>query len=101
LDRLRPFVPFVVLAFFLSSNTEWLTGKPCRNHIDKPRVFFRCTGLDEVVNISKDWGFVEESVFDSLGDDLLAVGFPLDISDSSPADEFRAEDTAPGTSEQR
>jgi hypothetical protein len=101
LDRLRPFVPFVVFAFFLSSNAEWLAGKACRNHIDKPRVFFSGTGLDEVVNVSEDWGFIEEAVLDSLTDDLLAVGFPLDITDSSPADEFRAEDTAPGTSEQR
>ena len=56
LDRLRPLVPFVVLAFFLSRNAEWLAGKACRNHIDKPRVFFRCTGLDEVVNILQRWG---------------------------------------------
>jgi len=85
LDRLRPLVPFVVLASLFACNAEWLAGKPCRNHIDKPRVFFRCTGLDEVVNVSEDWGFIEEAVLDSLREDLLTVGFPLDISNSSPA----------------
>ena len=85
LDRLRPLVPFVVLASFLSCNAEWLAGKACRNHIDIARVFFRCTGLDEVVNVSEDGGFVEEAVFDPLREDLLTVFFPLDISNSSPA----------------
>ena len=85
LDRLRPLVPFVFFASAFSRNAEWLAGKASRNHIDKPRVFFRCTGLNEVVNVSKDGGFIKESVFDSLFDDFLAVGFPLDISNSSPA----------------
>jgi hypothetical protein len=85
LDRLRPLVPFVVLAFFLSSNAEWLAGKPCRNHINKPRVFFSCTGLDEVVNVPEDRGFIEEAVFDPLCDDLLTVSFILDITNVPPS----------------
>tara|TARA_R100000808_G_scaffold552_2_gene2832 strand:+ start:775 stop:1044 length:270 start_codon:yes stop_codon:yes gene_type:complete len=89
------------LASFLACNAEWLAGKACRNHIDKPRVFFSGTGLDEVVNVSEDWGFVEETVFDPLLDDFLAVGFPLDIADSSPVQKFCAEDTAPGSCEER
>jgi hypothetical protein len=62
-----------------------LAGKSRCNHIDKPRVFFSGTGLDEVVNVSEDWGFVEEAVFDPLLDDFLTVFFPFDITDSSPA----------------
>jgi len=81
LDRLRPLVPFVVLAFLLSCNAEWLAGKACRNHVDKALVLFTCTGLDEVVNVSKDWGFVEEAVLDSLREDFLAVLVPFDVAD--------------------
>ena len=81
LERLRPLVSFVVLAFFLSCNAKWLAGKACCKYVDIARVFFRCTGLDEVVNVSEDWGFVEEAVFDSLREDLLTVFVPLDIAD--------------------
>jgi len=61
-----------------------LAGKACRNHVNKALVLSSCTGLDELVNVSEDWGFVEEAVLDSLRDDLLTVFFPFDIADSSP-----------------
>jgi len=85
LDRLRPLVPFVVLASLLACNAEWLAGKACRNHVDKARVFFRCTGLDEVVNVSEDWGFIEEAVLDSLREDFLAVVIEFNVADCVPA----------------
>jgi hypothetical protein len=80
-DRLRPLVPFVFFAPAFSRNAKWLAGKACRNHIDIALVFFRCTGLDEVVNVAKDWGFVEEAVFDPLREDLLTVFVPFDVPD--------------------
>jgi len=58
-----------------------LARKTCRNHVDKALVFFSCTGLDEVVNVSKDGGFVEEAVLDSLREDLLTVFVPFDVPD--------------------
>ena len=85
LDRLRPLVPFVVLSFFLACNREWLAGKPCRNHVDKALVLFRGTGLDEMVNVSEDWGFVEEAVFDPLREDFLAVFIEFNVADCVPA----------------
>jgi hypothetical protein len=84
LDRLRPLIPFIVFAFLLSCNAERLTGKTCRNHIDIVLVFFSSTGLDETVNVAKDRGFVEESVFDPLREDLLAVVVEFDITHGSP-----------------
>jgi hypothetical protein len=77
-----------------------LAGKPCRNHIDKARVFFSCTGLDEVVNVPEDRGFIEDAVLDPLREDLLAVGFPLDITYRLPTEQLGAEDSAPGPGEQ-
>ena len=74
-----------------------LARKPCRNHIDIALVLFRGTGLDEVVNVSEDGGFVEEAVLDSLREDFLAVGFPLDITYRLPTEQLGAEDTAPGS----
>jgi len=85
LDRLRPLVPFVVLASLLACNAEWLAGKACRNHVDKARVFFTCTGLDELVNVSKDGGFVEEAVFNPLREDFLAVVIEFNVADCVPA----------------
>jgi hypothetical protein len=81
LDRLRPLIPVVVLAFFLSCNAEWLAGKACRNHVNISLVFFSGTGLDEVVNIPEDRRFIEDAVLDPLREDLLAEFVPLDISD--------------------
>jgi hypothetical protein len=100
-ERLRPLVPFVVLASFLSCNAEWLAGKACRNHIDKSLVLSSCTGLDEDVNVSEDWGFIEEAVLDSLREDFLAVLVPFDISHGLPTENLGAEDSTPGTSEKR
>jgi hypothetical protein len=74
-----------------------LARKACCKYVDKARVFFRCTGLDEVVNVAKDGGFVEEAVFDPLREDLLTVGFPLDITYRLPTEQLGAEDTAPGS----
>jgi len=74
-----------------------LARKTCCKYVDKARVFFRCTGLDEVVNVSEDWGFVEEAVLDSLREDFLAVFIEFDISDTVPSQHFCAEDTAPGS----
>tara|TARA_R110000824_G_scaffold227851_1_gene415696 strand:+ start:520 stop:732 length:213 start_codon:yes stop_codon:yes gene_type:complete len=69
----------------LACFAEWLAGKACCNHIDKSRVFFSGTGLDELVNVSKDWGCIEAAVFDPLGDDLLTVFFVFDITDMAPS----------------
>jgi hypothetical protein len=102
LDRLRPLVPFVVLALFdflLSCNAEWLAGKACRNHIDIALVFFSCTGLNEVVNVSKDGGFVEDAVFNPLREDFLAVGVVFDIAYRPPAQQLGPKQTTTGTRE--
>ncbi len=50
-----------------------------------------------MVNVAKDGGFVEEAVFDPLREDLLTVGFPLDITYRLPTEQLGAEDTAPGS----
>jgi len=101
LERLRPLVPLVIFASFLACNAEWLAGKACRNHIDKAFVLFSCAGLDELVNVSKDWGFIKETVLDSLREDFLTVLVPFDISHGLPTENLGAEDSAPGTSEKR
>jgi len=76
---LRPEVARVVLRFPFTGSAEGLAGKAARNHVDKALVLFSGTGLDETVNVSEDWGFVKESVFDPLSDDFLTVGVVFDI----------------------
>ena len=58
-----------------------MARETCSKYVDKALVLVSCTGLDEVVNVSKDWGLVEEAVFDALGEDFLAVFVPFDIAD--------------------
>tara|TARA_Y100000593_G_scaffold71668_1_gene131633 strand:- start:33 stop:380 length:348 start_codon:yes stop_codon:yes gene_type:complete len=88
LNGLRPFVPRVFFAPAFSCNAEWLAGKTCCNHIDIALVFFSGTGLEETVNISKDWGFLEEPVFDPLREDFLTELVKLDIPHRCPAQQM-------------
>ena len=80
LDRLRPLVARVFFASPLSRIAEWRTGKTCCKYIDKARVFFRCTGLDETVNVSEDWGFVKEPVIYPRPQYLGAIQIVLNVS---------------------
>ena len=82
---MRPLVARVVFTRLLSCNAKWLAGETCRNHIDIALVFFSATGLDEVVNVSEDWGFFEEPVLDPLREDLLAELVKLYIPHCLPA----------------
>ena len=85
LDRLRPLVPFVFFASALSRNAKWRTRKACCKYVDKALVFFSGTGLNEVVNVSEDWCFIKEAVFDPLREDFLAVFIEFNVADCVPA----------------
>jgi hypothetical protein len=61
-----------------------LARKPRCKYVAIALVFFNCTGLDETVNISEDWGFLQEPVFDPLREDFLTVFVKLDIPDRCP-----------------
>jgi hypothetical protein len=81
----RPHVSVIVFCELSTCNAEWLAREACRNHICKSSVLFSCTGLNELTNVSEDWGGWQESVSDSSCDDALAVFVPFDIADRFPS----------------
>jgi hypothetical protein len=89
------------LRFSFTGSAEGLAGKASRNHVDKALVLFSGTGLDETVNVSKDWGWVEDAVFDPLRKDFLAIVVVFDIAYRCPAKQFASKQTTTGTGEER
>tara|TARA_Y100001960_G_scaffold137448_1_gene145805 strand:- start:356 stop:634 length:279 start_codon:yes stop_codon:yes gene_type:complete len=65
-----------------------LAREPRCKYVDIALVFFRGTGLDETVNVSKDGGFMEEPVLDPLREDLLAELVKLYIPHCLPAQQM-------------
>tara|TARA_R110000824_G_scaffold61994_6_gene164444 strand:+ start:556 stop:801 length:246 start_codon:yes stop_codon:yes gene_type:complete len=81
----------------MTGDTEGLARKASCKYVRNSLILVNCTGLDETVNVSKDWCFVEESVFDPLREDFLAVGVVFDIAYRPPAQQLSPKQTTTGT----
>jgi hypothetical protein len=53
--------------------------------------------MDECSDIAKDWGWIQDSVFDSLRDDFLAVVIVFHISHGFPAEQSCAKHASAGS----
>jgi hypothetical protein len=83
----------------LSGDREGLTGKSGRDNVNQSLI---CCGVPVTVecsDIAEDWCVGENSIFDPLFDNTLAVVVPLDVPDRLPAEQLRPEQSAADTGE--